>query len=148
MIGRFLVGQIYGREVAMEAQQVFEENYALMQDRRAQFEQRLEEAGGISGALAGIGFDHFKAPGIHRIMSNSQVRLLSSDGQTVSVIQGPNIYVVNNPNPSGADRRKQIPLSEEEFFEWAASQGISVNDLILQRGNEFFIIHLGDLDEI
>lgn len=148
LIGRFLVGQIYGREVAMEAQQVFEENYALMQNRRAQFEQRLEEAGGIRGELAGIGFDHIRTPGIHRIMGNSQVRLLSPDGQTVSVIQGPNKYMVNNPNPSGADRRKQIPLSEGEFFEWAASQGISVNDLILQRGEEFFTIHLGDLDEI
>jgi tyrosyl-tRNA synthetase len=148
LIGRFLVGQIYGQQVALEAQQVFEENYALMQDRRAQFEQRLEQAGGIAGELSGIGFENFRGPGIHKIMGNSQVRLLSPDGQTISVIQGVDKYMVNNPNPSGTDRRKQIPLTEGEFFLWAAEQGININDLILQRGEEFFAIHLGDIEEI
>jgi|GEM_PF-4081629 len=148
LIGRFLVGQIYGRDVANEAQQVFEENYALMQDRRAQFELRLEQAGGIRGELNGIGFDHFRGPGIHKIMGNSQVRLLSADGQTIAVIQGVGKYMVNNPNFGGSDRRRQIPLSEGEFFEWAAEQGVSINDLILQRGDEYFAIHLGDLDEV
>jgi tyrosyl-tRNA synthetase len=142
LIARRMVGTIYGPEVAFESQQVFDQGFAQLQNKREAFLRKIDEAG-VTGELSDLSFNSLLSLGAgqRKLMENSKVRFVNMDGQTVAVVMGRNRIMVANPD-TRTDKRKQIPLTDAEFKQWLAESGIDPNALLLQNGEFYFGVNI------
>ena len=149
LLGRFLVGIVYGREIAMQAQNVFEENYALMQDRRRKLHEKISESGGVQDILPSVDVGTIWPGGVNggasRLMKRGGVTIIHPKGGTIAIIHGNDNYLVRD-HKAAEGSPKQIPLNYAQFREWLTENGIDLQGAFLRVGDKYYSILIEEID--